>query len=277
MCCPVAGGADLGCCDSMQDLGAAPPAPVLQAAAATPGPLMTFYMYRVDNDQQYVLNGVNMANLNGDTWYLHNEVVISCPRKFGITRLTRFKVSFRATKELYGQGKNFDSFVAFDKAKCTVPGCATLHWDPFGYVIGCSPNDNTRVALPGNPAWYSLPGTCPSKFYFQKTPECNAAEPGGRCTGDEVTGSKDCTYTIEQAGEIRLDDLSGIKNYNDVCATTGQREYDEATDTGVGTDFWSGKADAAKGAARVKHIEDLFAQKFPQWPAHLDDVPCDSV
>jgi len=218
-----------------------------------------------------------MANLNGDTWYLHNEVVISCPRKFGITRLTRFKVSMRATNELYGQGKNFDSFVAFDKAKCTVPGCDVLHWNPLGYVVGCSPNDNTRVALPGNPAWYSLPGTCPSKFYFQKTPECNAAEPGGRCTGDEVTGSKDCTYTIEQAGEIRLDDLSGIKNYNDVCATTGQREYDEATDTGVGTDFWSGKADAAKGAARVKHIEDLFAQKFPQWPAHLDDVPCDSV
>jgi len=124
-------------------------------------------------------------------------------------------VSLRATKELYGQGKNFDNFVAFDKAKCTVPGCPQLHWNPYGYVVGCSPNDNTRVSLPGAPVWYSLPGTCPSKYYFQKTAECNAAEPGGLCAG-EVTGSRNCTYKIEKAGEIRLDELSGIENYNDV-------------------------------------------------------------
>lgn len=250
--------------------------PALKPAADSPGPLMTFYMYRVDNDQKYALNGVNMANLDGDLWYLHNEVVASCPRKFGITRMTRFKVTMRATKELAGQGKNFDNFVAFDKAKCTVPGCAQLHWDPLGYVIGCSPNDKGQVAVPGQPAWYSLPGTCPSKFYYQKSPQCIAAEPGGNCHGAAVTGSKTCTYNIEEAGEIRMDDISGIPNYNEVCQAKGLLEYDEQTDKGTGTNFWDGKADAGKGAARLKHIESMFAKKFPQWPAHLDDPPCDA-
>lgn len=280
LCCPNPAGASLGCCDSeieKQDmLGAAGPAPELAPPAATPGPLMTFYLYRVDNDQRYKLNGVNMANLLGDVWYLHNEVVFNCPRKFNISRLTRFKVTARATRELAGQGKNFDHFVAFDKAKCTVPGCSQLHWDPLGYVVGCTKNDPGRVALPGEAAWYSLPGTCPSKFYFQKTAACNQNEPGGQCKGNKVTGEKDCTYTIEEAGEIPLDDLSGIKNYNEVCESTGVREYDELSDKGTGTSFWNGKADAKKGKERVKFITDLFAKRFPQFPASLEDPVCDA-
>ncbi|CAE7261039.1 unnamed protein product [Symbiodinium pilosum] len=240
---------------------------------------MTFYLYRVDNDQRYKLNGVNMANLLGDIWYLHNEVVFNCPRKFNISRLTRFKVTYRATREMWGQNKNFDHFVAFDKAKCTVPGCAQLHWDPLGYVVGCTKNDVGRVALPGEAAWFSLPGTCPSKFYFQKSATCVRHEPGGECKGSEVTGARDCTYKIEEAGEIQLDELSGIKNYNDVCESTGVREYDEATDKGTGTSFWNGKADPKKGAERVKFISELFAKRFPAsgsetwvnpWPQALD-------
>ncbi|CAJ1331101.1 unnamed protein product, partial [Effrenium voratum] len=221
-------------------------------------------------------------------------------RKFNISRLTRFKVTYRATKELYGQGKNFDAFVAFDKAKCTVPGCSMLHWDPLGFVLGCTPlgakNDVGRVALPGEAAWFSLPGTCPSKFYFQKSSSCENAEPGGACKGNEdaiqaryLTFSiEEGTYKVEEAGEIPLDELSGIKNYNDVCETTGVREYDEATDKGTGTSFWNGalesesfgqakegKADPKKGAERVKYITELFAKRFPQFPAKLEDPPCD--
>lgn len=279
MCCPNPAGSSLGCCDSeieKQDMLGAGPAPELAPPAAAPGPLMTFYLYRVDNDQRYKLNGVNMANLLGDVWYLHNEVVFNCPRKFNISRLTRFKVTARATRELAGQGKNFDNFVAFDKAKCTVPGCSQLHWDPLGYVLGCTKNDPGRVALPGEAAWYSLPGTCPSKFYFQKTAACMQNEPGGQCKGSKVTGERDCTYTIQEAGEIPLDDLSGIKNYNDVCESTGVREYDELTDKGTGTSFWNGKADPKKGKERVKFITDLFAKRFPQFPALLEDPVCDA-
>ncbi|CAE8595311.1 unnamed protein product, partial [Polarella glacialis] len=177
--------------------------------------------------------------------------------------------------ELHGQGKNFDRFVAFDQAKCTVPMCSELHWDPLGFVVGCQPNFKGQVAVPGEPTWYSLPGKCPSKFYFEKTESCNENEPGGMCPTSDVTGTRDCTYYIEPAGFISLDELSGIKDYNQVCATTGQREFDETTDQGIGTRFWNGKSDATKGAARVRWIRELFARKYPSLPASLSEPTCD--
>mmetsp|Transcript_16802 Transcript_16802/g.47994 ORF Transcript_16802/g.47994 Transcript_16802/m.47994 type:complete len:576 (+) Transcript_16802:80-1807(+) len=270
-CCPTADGTMLGCCSP--DLGAT--GPVLLPKAKGPGPLMTFYMYRVANDEDYPINGVNMANLAGDMWYLHNEVVQHCPRKFNMERLLRFKVTTRATPELYGQGRNFDSFVAFDQAKCTVPMCPKLHWDPFGYVVGCQPNNVGQVAVPGSPTWYSLPGTCPNKFYYEKTEACNSAEPGGACPTSDVTGGRNCTYFFERAGEIRLDDLSGLQDYNKVCQEAGILEYDETKDVGVGTKFWDGKTDAEAGARRMQIVKELFAKNFPSAPTELADPPCD--
>ncbi|CAL1161686.1 unnamed protein product [Cladocopium goreaui] len=100
-------------------------------------------------------------------------------------------------------------------------------------------------------------------------------EPGGQCKGTDLTRHRPGTYTIQEAGEIPLDDLSGIKNYNDVCESTGVREYDELTDKGTGTSFWNGKADPKKGKERVKFITDLFAKRFPQFPALLEDPVCE--
>jgi len=271
LCCPTADGTMLGCCGG--DLQAA--APALLPPASGPGPLMTFYMYRVANDEDYPLNGVNTASLAGDMWYLHNEVVQHCPRKFNMERLLRFRVTVRATPELFGQKKNFDAFVAFDQAKCTVPMCAKRHWDPFGYVVGCQPNNVGQVAVPGSPVWYSLPGTCPNKFYYEKTEACNIAEPGGACPTSEVTGARNCTYHMERAGEIRLDDLSGLTDYNQVCQETGVREYDVDSGVGIGTKFWNGKTDAAAGARRMEIVKALFAQTYPSMPADLEDPVCD--
>lgn len=271
-CCPNDGGVSLGCCTPGLAAASLPP---LAPPAATPGPLMTFYMYRVQNEENYAMNGVNMANLDGDVWYLHNEVVQHCPRKFNISRLLRFKVTMRATPELFGQGKNFDTFVAFDKAKCTVPMCPKLHWDRFGYVVGCQPNNKEQVAVPGEPTWFSLPGTCPSQFFDEKSQSCIEAEPGGECNNGEVTGTRTCTYHMEKAGEIRLDELSGIANYNEICEATGLKEYDIFQDKGNGTSFWDGKLDAAKGKARLQHVYDLFGRKYPELPAYLQDPKCD--
>mmetsp|Transcript_63254 Transcript_63254/g.196247 ORF Transcript_63254/g.196247 Transcript_63254/m.196247 type:complete len:446 (-) Transcript_63254:216-1553(-) len=237
---------------------------------------LTFYMYRAVGGSDFPPENVNTANLAGVMWYLHNEVVQNCPRKFNMERLLRFKVTMRATPELYGQNsRKFDSFVAMDQAKCTVPKCTELHWDPYGYVVGCQPNNVVTVAVPGAPVWYSLPGTCPSKFYYEKTAACNAEQPGGACPTSDVTGTRNCTYFLERAGEIRLDELSGIQNYNEVCEQTGQREYDVFTDRGHGSDFWDGKQDAKAGEQRMKRINDLFLEKFPQQEYSLDDPLCE--
>lgn len=269
-CCPNEAGISLGCCSG---IAAEPEAPVLKPATV-PGPLMTFYMYRVSNNETYKPNGVNMANLEGDLWYLHNEVVHSCPRKFNMSRLQRFKITYRSTAELNAQGRQFDAFVAFDKAKCTVPRCEQMHWDLYGYVVGCQPNAKTAVAMPGQPVWYSLPGTCPSKFYYEKSEECIKDEPGGLCPTADVTGTRDCTYFIEDAGEISLDELSGIENYNDNCALSGDMEYSVDSDKGTGTSFWNDKLDEAAGAKRIQAIQSLFGQKYPSMPMTFDEPPC---
>eukprot|EP00415_Alexandrium_ostenfeldii_P000936 UN0936 len=155
--------------------------------------------------------------------------------------------------------------------------CQKLHWTPFGYVVGCQPNNVGQVAVPGSPSWYSLPGTCPNKFYYEKTAECNSAEPGGACLTADVTGERNCTYFLERAGEIRLDELTGLTNYNKVCQESGVREFDMDQDMGVGTKFWNGKTDASGGSRRMQAVKDLFAQKFPDMPADLDDPTCDVV
>merc|ERR1719333_962162 len=54
-------------------------------------PVYTFYMYRVTGAKDWPIENVNAASLGGVLWYLHNEVIVERPRKFGITRIRRFK------------------------------------------------------------------------------------------------------------------------------------------------------------------------------------------
>jgi len=84
-------------------------------------PLHTFYMYRAVSDEEYPPINVNAASLGGVLWYLHNEVVIQYPRKFGITRISRIKVQTRATKPLMERNMEFGPRTAFDRGQCTGP------------------------------------------------------------------------------------------------------------------------------------------------------------
>merc|ERR1712008_606850 len=70
------------------------------------------YMYRAQSDADYPLENVNAADLLGVLWYLHNEIVPYCPRKYDITRILRLKVTLRNPMMPY---------VAFDFGQCTMP------------------------------------------------------------------------------------------------------------------------------------------------------------
>merc|ERR1712232_818930 len=225
--------------------------------------LMTFYMYRAQGVEDYAPENVNMADLAGVLWYLHREVVSSVPRKFHITRILRFKVTMKNTQELYdAHPKQFGPYVAFDDGSAT--GRSDI-WTKYGFLVGCQivnddlfnyhpPCDSTDPSHCHSGKWYSLPGACPEKKTYEKYPACSRAWPGGRCPSAAVTGQRDCTYWVESAGEISLDELEGIgdykhwyRSYNEhgVEVANGNREYSYDLDRGIGMSFWNGRHDRA--------------------------------
>jgi len=299
---------------------------------------------------------------------LHNEVIPSVPRKFGVTRILRFKVTMQNTWEFYNMfPKQFGPFVAFDSGRCTAPHCNSL-WEKYGFVVGCqnldrnvanyprdyrkpsdepetheaqvfvrklrgratdeegehskddqqkddhkhradsttaSPMTTSTAMTTATPVhdgfhsgiWYSLPGACPDSAVGDKNRSCAARMPGGHC--EVVNGQKDCTYSTEFAGEISLDELSGIldesrgiNNYDDWwkksfvwCMNAVARgeqegpckhnmEYNPLTDRGVGTSFWDGKHDLEAGLRRMEKVKRLFREKYPQLPDHMEEPAC---
>jgi len=286
-----------------------PPAPALQPAP-TPAPgapspnlklpdslfkpstgkLMTFYMYRVQNNDNYPQPNHDMLNLAGAMWYLHNEVIWHPKGRSGtyfakpVTRILKFKVQVRATQPLIDLGMNFGVFNAFDSGKCTGP----FECDNFpkaGFTVGCEtwqPGAGSnfphaqwnKLNHYKGAIWYSLPGPCPSQTYAKKSKECIKEAPGGECPkGVTPTGTYNCTYTLEQLGEITIDELEGIDSVDKFVASGG-REYDPKSDKGVHMDFWDGLQDTAACARRVQHAEDLFHRKYPGQP-RLERPPCD--
>lgn len=271
-------------------------------------------MYRAQSDAEYPMQNVNAANLAGVMWYLHNEIVESTPRKYGVTRVLRLKVTMMNTAELwFAHQAQFGPFVAFDQARCTVPNCANI-WYELGYVVGCQATQievaNYTAAYQtakhcvglqcNSPIWYSLPGACPDLYLTDKTQACMAMEPGGYCfssydtsvgLGDpdtwrtnstakdwQVTGARDCTYHVEHAGEVRLDELTIPGwNYSDFTAA-GYQEYDKDTDRGFGTTFWNGVHNGTAGHERMERLRYLFYTKVgstKDFPYDLPEAMCD--
>eukprot|EP00406_Dinophysis_acuminata_P073864 CAMPEP_0179259422 /NCGR_PEP_ID=MMETSP0797-20121207/25818_1 /TAXON_ID=47934 /ORGANISM="Dinophysis acuminata, Strain DAEP01" /LENGTH=563 /DNA_ID=CAMNT_0020967475 /DNA_START=57 /DNA_END=1748 /DNA_ORIENTATION=- len=98
---------------------------------------MTFYMYRAQSAAEYPLENANAADLAGVLWYLHNEIVGSTPRKYGVIRILRYKMTMKNTAEYYrAYNKQFGPFVAFDNAMCTTAGCDSI-WLKYGFIVGC--------------------------------------------------------------------------------------------------------------------------------------------
>jgi hypothetical protein len=257
---------------------------------------LTFYAYRAEADTDYPLENVDCADLAGVMWYLHNEIVPSyaVTRKYNITRIVRFKISMKTSWEFYNaHRRQFGGFVAFDSGHCTVPDCDQI-WQHFGFIVGCQHQDTSTTGYrssvktrlghcksPDDPdcrvgVWYSLPGPCPGERFDRKTDTCKALMPGGRC--DKPTGSKTCTYSVEVAGEIRLDELAGIPNYH-AFFDAGLREYVGHLDHGIGCNFWDGKTDTRLCSIRMDRVKKMFKEKYPHLPGcdELPEPPCDFI
>mmetsp|Transcript_37707 Transcript_37707/g.108439 ORF Transcript_37707/g.108439 Transcript_37707/m.108439 type:complete len:577 (-) Transcript_37707:154-1884(-) len=254
---------------------------------------MEFYVYRAQSSESYPLENVNVADLPGVMWYLHNEVVPSRAidmRKYNITRILRYKVTMRTTWEFFHVHKRqFSAFSAFDNGKCTVPDCESI-WQHYGFVVGCQFQQaetaayfaSRRTHIDGDckppscnaSIWYSLPGPCPGEPFTNKSSECMRLQTGGRCP--HATGARDCTYSYEHAGQIDLDELVGIGDYS-TFKRAGNQEYIGQIDGGIGSDFWNGKHDMQKCQARIDRVKRMFADKYPELPGcdALEEPPCD--
>lgn len=282
-------------------------------AERSEAPTLTFYAYRaVGEGADYPLANVNAASASGVLWYLHNEVIGDCSyngtvgqRRWGATRIRRFKVSTKATRTLYARGMNFGKFCTFSFGECTGPfreGHAGAgnganmkpEWDEFGFYVGCTsvgdyPFGSFRSGRRyPNATWYSFPGACPSMRYDTRTEKCIEEMPGGLC--DSVTGQGNCTYHVEAAGEVNIDELVGIrpawKNRADFCKAGcnegesqnepqqsfgPQDDYEERQKTQC-TSWWANIWDPLANANRVKDLLSMFRRKYPESSTE-EDLP----
>ena len=230
-----------------------------------------FYMYRAQSRVTFEWGSMNLGTLPGVLKYLHTEIVpMNHPgnRLWSIDRILRFSVLVRNPGPTCFAKQHV--FAAFDSGRCTVPACAS-RWASAGYFVGCQTQGAGSIHAYEGAVWYSVPGPCPSREFRDETEACRAAEPGGRCRAPD--GSPTCTWELKLVGHITLDELAGIGDYR-ALQRSGGREYDPATDRGVGTSFWDGARDRTRCAERVAAAERLFHRRYPSQPQHLPTPAC---
>lgn len=230
-------------------------------------PLQEFYTFRATSDaeEKYPFGNINTGNMEGVMWYLMNEVVTwytdgaRCPRKFNISKIKRFKVQTKVTKELFAENMHFGPRFAFDKGDCFgrcfsdnmcsgSDDCAS-HYKEYGFIPGCNnfwdnyPFPVNITTAPGG-IWYTLPLE-------------------GRC--DWPTGAHNCTWSFQNAGEITLEELE---------ASTPSWGGEQCCD-GKCTGFWDDQFNPGKTAWRTQKALDLFQVYYPDMPRDLAYIPCD--
>jgi len=256
---------------------------------------LTFYAYRAQGDEDYHVENNNLANLPGVLKYLHYEVVSAqerqddagvCARHYGITRILRFKLSMKNPQRLVEQfGEQlpqFGPFSAFDQGQCTscVDGVATFT-NLGGYYVGCQKQSDAEFGYGETAAWYSLPGACPSRPWLTKDAACSKEEPGGECPPHRPPdGSPACTWRLESAGELRLDELAGIDDYHHFC-TQEKVEYSPGPG-GVATGrsqggvcFWDDRGSRLANQERVATVRTMFKHKYPSLAEEMLGPLCD--
>jgi hypothetical protein len=245
------------------------------------------------------MENINLASAGAVLYYLHKQVVpAGCSqakphKRFGgISHVWRYKVTMENTKQVWEHSSAehypllgphlFAPFAQFGDGRCRSEGC-TKWWKDFGYSVGCE----VEVLMPSeygasifyqsrfsNSQWYSLPGRCPTLTNEdpRKFQDCAAEEPGGQCGGPN--GTQTCTWKIEDAGKVALDDLIGI-DFDTLC-NEEKKEYDQDLDRGEGVTFWDHRHSQPRNAERTRLLLKLFKDKFSNSPYLLDPV-CDEI
>jgi len=241
------------CVSALKPPPETPPPTSTTTAPLQEAPTHTFYLFRAQNDEdKFAFGNVNVANLPGVMWYLNNEVMPRCPKRYGISRIRRYEITMKTTPELFARGMNFGVRYSYDAGKCTGSnirwlGPCSNTFDRFGHVIGCN---NFRDHYP-----YPLVDTeYPDGIWYDLPLD-------GRCK--QATGAWNCTWSYKEAGEIRLDDLEAMEPGFGYCCG------------GKCTDFWRGHWSSVECDRRLWQVQELFAKQFPDMPADLPPPPCD--
>jgi len=268
-------------CAPTAEIGKAPLNPKLDTAVGFQTK-QAFYVYHDEADTDDGFENINAGDLPGLLWHLHTKVVVTCPRKFGITRVRRIKITMQNTYDLYNDSQTqFGPYLAFWHQKCFTRGCED-YYRRYGGVVGCQTLPYRRGAWgaycstgscrPGH--LYSLPGPCPAFAMGKKPQACKKELPGGSCKGKRVTGTRDCTYRAEDAGVVLINEVTGIGNYDAFCKAGGL-EYNRKTDRGKNFSFWDGMNDKTKCGHRLYQFLAHFKKKYPDQPVSLGEQECD--
>eukprot|EP00443_Scrippsiella_acuminata_P062334 CAMPEP_0115394948 /NCGR_PEP_ID=MMETSP0271-20121206/12532_1 /TAXON_ID=71861 /ORGANISM="Scrippsiella trochoidea, Strain CCMP3099" /LENGTH=890 /DNA_ID=CAMNT_0002818641 /DNA_START=71 /DNA_END=2741 /DNA_ORIENTATION=+ len=224
--------------------------------------LMTFYVYYATSDLWPVVQNANLGNLEGILWYLHENVVTSCPRTGGINRIIRYVVTMQNTEALFkATSHQFGDLVRFNSTQCAGDNkTCNGAFSKYGYTVGCQVQETEKTATAKymDPVLYSFPG---------------GVGEGGECSAPD--GESACTWKTEYAGEVRIDELSGIADTFLWCAQ-GNLEYNLTSDKGEGTTFWNNRRDKHWNSRRVAYVKELFKMKYPNYPVDIGLPVCEA-
>lgn len=89
-------------------------------------------------------------------------------------------------------------------------------------------------------------------------------------------GNDDCTFILEDAGEVFLDELVGIGppgSYKEWCENGGIEHYvtDESRST---IPFWKGRKNVDANTQRTYKLLEAFEKKYPGTP-YLGEPACE--
>lgn len=259
--------------------------------------LVQFYDYRASDNESYPFGNCDGASAMGVIGYLHHEVVgLVEPskdgswipvRKFGIDRIHRFLITMKNPPPVFESKKGqFGPWNPFDSAACssTDPsgddaGCRK-RWEQYGYNVGCL-NHPFNVNAPGE-QYYDFPAACPLKNFTDKDAQCTTDYPGGQCIRPD--GRRECTYSVEDAGYVMLEDVEGIpdtqwktwENFQKarVCEFNKDGSCAAHQLVGSGLPFWDNMFSWIDQKKRATALMETFRKKYPN-SSYIEDPTCD--